>query len=86
MSGTAQPATGAPQVSVVMTSYQDPWPRLQRAIDSILQQSFRDLEILVALSPRIPTPIGRSNVTAIPASLFSKILSARAWRDRSTIA
>ena len=54
MSGTAQPATGAPQVSVVMTSYQDPWPRLQRAIDRILQQSFRDLEILVAFEPADP--------------------------------
>jgi glycosyltransferase involved in cell wall biosynthesis len=45
-----EPAT-QPVISVVMTSYADPLPRLKRAIDSILEQDFRDLELLLAFEP-----------------------------------
>jgi glycosyltransferase involved in cell wall biosynthesis len=40
-----------PVISVVMTSYADPLPRLKRAIDSILEQDFRDLELLLVFEP-----------------------------------
>ena len=46
--------TTAPLVSVVMTSYRDPFERLRRAVDSILGQSMPDLELLIAFEPGDP--------------------------------
>ena len=47
----SQVPASLPIVSVVMTSYGDPLPRLKRAVDSILAQSFSRLELLVAFEP-----------------------------------
>jgi len=41
----------APLVSVVMSSYADPFPRLCRAVDSVLNQTVSDIELLVVLEP-----------------------------------
>jgi glycosyltransferase involved in cell wall biosynthesis len=41
----------APRVSVVMTTYKNSWSALQRAIDSILAQSFRDFEFIIVFEP-----------------------------------
>ena len=40
-----------PLVSVVMTTYMDGPQRLRRAIDSILSQSLRALELIVVFEP-----------------------------------
>jgi glycosyltransferase involved in cell wall biosynthesis len=40
-----------PCVSVVMTTYRNSWPALQRAIDSILAQTFRDFEFIIVFEP-----------------------------------
>lgn len=36
-----------PAVSVVMTTYREAWPKLHRAIDSILAQIFQDFEFII---------------------------------------
>jgi glycosyltransferase involved in cell wall biosynthesis len=46
-----QSSANPPLISVVMTSYADPLPRLKRAVDSILGQTFHDLELLLAFEP-----------------------------------
>jgi glycosyltransferase involved in cell wall biosynthesis len=44
-------SAAVPAISVVMTSYADPLSRLKRAVDSILNQTVRDLELLVSFEP-----------------------------------
>jgi len=44
-------SAGGPVISVVMTSYADELPRLKCAIDSVLTQTYKDLELVITFEP-----------------------------------
>jgi len=61
-------SAAVPAISVVMTSYADPLSRLKRAVDSILSQTVRDLELLVSFEP------GDANAEALEREYTDKRL------------
>jgi glycosyltransferase involved in cell wall biosynthesis len=61
-------SAAVPAISVVMTSYADPLSRLKRAVDSILSQTVRDLELLVSFEP------GDANAEALEREYADKRL------------